>query len=100
MYKLSGLSYRKVVPVYTKMKPKPQEGKHLIKYKDERDYNYYKCDYCGEEIKILSKKQEMAGGTIKFTHLVTKKGDIELALHNKCLRAAIKIFEEGRNNEQ
>ena len=54
MYKLSGLSYRKVVPVYTKMKPKPQEGKHLIKYKDERDYDYYKCDYCGSEIKILN----------------------------------------------
>ena len=36
----------------------------------------------------------MTGGTIKFTHLVTKHGDIELALHNRCLRSAIKLFEE------
>lgn len=93
MNNLYELSNRKIVPVYTKMKPKPN-GSHLVNYKNEKEYDYYKCDYCGEEIKILSKKQEMAGGTIKFSHLVTKKGDIELALHNKCLRAAIKIFEE------
>lgn len=94
MNNLYGLSSRKAVPVYTKMKPKPQEGKHLIKYKNEKDYDYYKCDYCGKEIKILKKRQEMTGGTIKFTHLVTKHGDIELALHNRCLRSAIKLFEE------
>ena len=94
MNNLYGLSSRKAVPVYTKMKPNPQEGKHLIKYKNEKEYDYYKCDYCGEEIKILKKRQEMTGGTIKFTHLVTKLGDIELALHNRCLRSAIKLFEE------
>lgn len=94
MNNLYGLSSRKAVPVYTKMKPKPQEGKHLIKYKNEKEYDYYKCDYCGEEIKILKKRQEMTGGTIKCTHLVTKHGDIELALHNRCLRSAIKLFEE------
>ena len=99
MSNLFELSSRKQVPVYTKMKPKP-DGSHLVNYKNEKDYDYYKCDYCGEEIKILSKKQEMTGGTIKFPHLVTKKGDIELALHNKCLRAAIKLFEEERKNEQ
>lgn len=96
MNNLYELSNRKIVPIYTKMKPKPQEGKHLIKYKNEKDYDYYKCDYCGEEIKILTKRQEMTGGKIKFTHLVTKHGDIELALHNKCLKVAIKIFEEGK----
>ena len=51
MNNLYELSNRKIVPIYTKMKPKPQEGKHLIKYKNEKDYDYYKCDYCGEEIK-------------------------------------------------
>lgn len=95
MYKLSGLSYRKVVPVYTKMKPKPQEGKHLIKYKDERDYDYYKCDYCGAEIKILNQKNKMTGGIVTLSRLVTKKNEMQLALCNKCLKPVLKIFEKG-----
>jgi len=98
MSSLFDLSSRKQVPVYTKMKPK-EDSSHLVNYKNEKEYDYYKCDFCGKEIKILSKKQEMTGGTVKLSHLVTKKGDIELALHNKCLRNAIKIFEEERNNE-
>ena len=57
------LATRKVVPIYTKMKPKP-DGSHLVNYKKEKDYDYYKCDYCGAEIKILNEKNKMTGGTI------------------------------------
>lgn len=95
MNKFYELSNRENVPVYAKMKPKP-EASHLVNYKNEKEYEYYKCDYCGGEIKILEKKQEMTGGTIIFKHLVTKHGDIEMALHNKCLKPILKIFEEGK----
>jgi len=95
MHKLSELSYRKAVPIYTKMKPKPQEGKHLIRYKDEKEYDYYKCDYCGSEIKILNQKNKMTGGIVTLSRLVTKKSEMQLALCNKCLKPVLKIFEEG-----
>ena len=44
MKNLEKLYYREKVPIYTKLKPKPTEGRHLIKYKDEKDYDYYICD--------------------------------------------------------
>lgn len=95
MNKIYELASRKEIPLYTKMKPKPEEGRHLIKYKNEKDYDYYICDYCNKEIKILTKKQEMTGGIIELSHLVTKKSNIKLVLHNKCLKPVLKIFEEG-----
>lgn len=96
MNKIYELASRKEVPLYTKMKPKPEEGRHLIKYKNEKDYDYYICDYCNKEIKILKKKQEMTGGIVELSHLVTKKRNIKLVLHNKCLKPVLKIFEEGK----
>ena len=89
------LSNRDKVPVYVKMKNKPEEAKHLIKYKAEKDYEYYKCDYCGSEIKILKKKSyEMTGGIVSLPHSLTKRGEIKLALCNKCLNPVIKEFEK------
>lgn len=93
MRSISELSRRGDVPIYAKMKPK-EAGSHLVNSKPMKEYSYYKCDYCGEEIKILDKKQEMTGGTITFKHILTKHGDIEMALHNKCLKPVLKIFEE------
>ncbi len=86
------LATRKVVPIYTKMKPKP-DGSHLVNYKKEKDYDYYKCDYCGAEIKILNEKNKMTGGTIVLPKIITKKCEIQLALCNKCLKPVLKIFE-------
>lgn len=79
---------------YTKYKPKPKEGRHLVKYKEEKDYNYYKCDYCNEEIKILDKKYEMTGGIVTFPDSLTRKGQLKLVLCNKCLKPVLKEFED------
>lgn len=92
MNKFSEISNRGAVPIYAKMKPKP-EGSHLVNHKAEKEYDYYKCDYCGDEIKILKKRQEMAGGVVTMPHTVTRKGDIKLALCNKCLKPVLNIFE-------
>lgn len=55
MRSISELSRRGAVPIYAKMKPK-EEASHLVNSKSMKEYSYYKCDYCEEEIKILDKK--------------------------------------------
>ena len=47
------------VPIYIKYKPR--ETSHLLQIKDEIDYKYYKCEYCGAEIIIKDKTSEMTG---------------------------------------
>lgn len=93
LYKLED---RKKIQIYTKYKPKPKEAKHLVKYKDEKDYDYYKCDYCNSEIKIFKgvKRHDMLGGTVILPNSLTKRGELKLALCNKCLRPVLKKFEE------
>ena len=93
MNKFYELSSRIEIPIYTKMKPIPDKC-HLVNYKKEKLYDYYICDYCGEEIKIIEKKQEMTGGVAIIPHTVTKRGELRLALCNKCLKPALKEFEE------
>ncbi len=89
---INELANREKVTIYSKLKFNPDYC-HLVNYKKEKEYDFYKCDFCGEEIKILKDRQKMTGGTHKFTHLVTKCGDIELALHNRCLKKALEEFE-------
>ena len=93
MRRLQELSSRDTVPKYSKMKPKPEDS-HLVNHKTEKEYDYYKCDYCGDEIKILKKRQEMTGGVVTIPHTVTRRGDMNLALCNKCLKPVLKEFEE------
>ena len=57
MRKFAGLSGRGNVPIYEKMRPKP-DASHLVNYKKVKLYDYYICDYCGEEIKILKKMKK------------------------------------------
>lgn len=94
MNKFQRLRYRKEVPKYSKLKPKP-EASHLVNYKNEVEYEYYICDYCGAKIKILNKKYKMTGGIAILPYTLTKTKDLKLALCNKCVRPAIKEFEKG-----
>ena len=93
MNKFYELLSRMEIPIYTKMKPIPDKC-NVKKKKKEKLYKYYKCDYCGAEIVITGKKQEMTGGIATISHTVTKKGELRLALCNKCLRPLLKEFEE------
>lgn len=98
MNKFSEISNRSAVPIYAKMKPKLDDS-HLVNYKTEKDYNYYKCDYCGSEIKILKKRQEMTGGVVTIPNTVTRRGALNLALCNKCLKPVLKEFEKSKESE-
>ena len=94
MINFNEISSRNTIPKYSKMKTK-LEGSHLVNRKVEKEYDYYKCDYCGDEIKILKKKQEiMSGGVATIPHTVTRRGAINLALCNKCLKPLLKEFEK------
>lgn len=86
------------IPKYTKYKDPMGEAKHLVKYKKEKNYDYYKCDYCNEEIKILNKIHEMTGGIAIFPDSLTKRGKLKLVLCNKCLKPVLKEFEDELQN--
>lgn len=88
------LYYREKIPKYTRYANKPTEGRHLVKYENKKEYEYYKCDYCNDEIIILKDHKKMTGGTVVFPKSLTKKKDLELVLCNKCLNAAIIEFEQ------
>ena len=52
------------------------------------------CDYCGNEIKILKKRLEMTGGIVVLPHSLTKRGEVKIVLHNKCINPVLKELEK------
>ena len=91
--KIMNWKNRDSIPKYIKFKEKPSEGRHLVNYKAEKDYDYYKCDYCNDEIKIFKNHNKMTGGIVIIPATITRSHDLELVLHNKCLNPLIKEFE-------
>ena len=93
---------KRIVNNYTFYRDRSQIEKHT-KYKEnknrwqqkpkEKEYLYYICDYCKDEIKILDKKYEMSGGIVEFPRTLTKKDSIKLVLCNKCLKPVLGEFE-------
>ena len=71
--------------VYTKYRQ--EEKSNVCQHKKIKLYDYYKCDYCGEEIRIEKNRIHQSGGIIFYKNK-------ELALHNKCLKSFLKK-EEG-----
>lgn len=92
--KISSWSNRDSIPKYTKYKKKP-EASHLVKYKDEKEYEYYQCDYCGQEIIIKKKLEEQDGGIAILPNTITNRGAVKVVMHNKCLKPFLKDVEWG-----
>lgn len=90
---------RDKIPKYTR-EIKEETKSNILKAKVLEKYQYLKCDYCGDEIRLDIKREERTGGTITFKHSVTNCGKIELALCNKCLKSVIKELEERNRNEK
>lgn len=65
------------------------------KEKETKDYEYYKCDYCGDEIKIIKKHSEMSGGIATLPASLTRMEPIKVVLCNKCLRPVIQELERN-----
>lgn len=85
---------REKIPKYVKYKEEQRQASHLVKYKKEKEYEYYKCDYCNSNIIIDKDKTKMTGGTATFPATLTKKQDLQLVLCNKCLNPVLKEFED------
>lgn len=79
----------------TKYKIMEQGAAHLTKVQKKKEYDCYICDYCGEEIKIINKWEDKTGGIITLPKSLTGMFRYKLALCNKCVKLAIKEFEEG-----
>lgn len=62
-----------------------KSGSNVVSTK-KKEYEYYICDYCGEEIRIEESKINRTGGILKFK-------DMKLALHNRCLKSVLKEYE-------
>ena len=94
--KVKEIEERKKVNKFVKYKETPKEARHLIKYKQEKDYEYYKCDYCGNEIKIEKDWEKRTGGIAILPSSITNRGKIEIAIHNKCLNKFLKELEGNK----
>lgn len=81
-----------------KIEDKKESSTHLTgKGKVKKLYDYYTCDYCGEEIPILKEHYKQCGGIIEFKDSITGCGKVKLALCNKCLKPALKEMEENKH---
>lgn len=85
---------RNNIPKYIKEYKENNES-NVVSTKRTKLYEYYKCDYCKDEIKLNKKRYERSGGIVIFPHSLTKCGKLELVLCNKCLNKAINEFKKG-----
>lgn len=93
--RLEQLQARKEITKYEKI-IREEEHSNIIKTKKKKLYDYYRCDYCGDEIRLDIKQSERTGGIIEFPHILTKRGKVKLVLCNKCLKEALKEFEQEK----
>ena len=77
-------------------KYKINESNHLSKDKSVKrlEYEFYICDYCGKIIIIKDKWEEKQGGIIKIPSSITGSTDVNLVLHNKCIKPLLIDLEE------
>lgn len=93
--RLEQLQARKEITKHEKI-VREEEHSNIIKTKKKKIYDYYKCDYCGDEIRLDIKQAERTGGIVEFPHVLTKRGKVKLALCNKCLKKVLKEFEQEK----
>ena len=82
---------RKNIPTYSKEIKMDQSN--LVNSKKKKLYDFYKCDYCNDEIRLDKKESERTGGIIDIPHGITKSGKVRLVLCNKCLKKVLKEFQ-------
>lgn len=97
---LSKFKYRDKIQILTK-EVKEDTGSNLLKAKVIKKYQYYICDYCGQEIRLDKRFEERDGGICTFRpSLIKANFIIELALHNRCLKPVVKEFEDKNAKEK
>lgn len=88
---------------HTKYKESTEGVNRLTKEKKkkEKDYEYYFCDYCHDEIRILDNQKNVdgnviaSGGIVDLPKTLTRTDKkIRLALCNKCLQPVVQQFTD------
>ena len=93
MLNITNIKYRKEPVKYSKMQHF-EEKNNVVNRKCKKIYNYYICDFCGEEIKINVNHQDDEGGIAVLPNSLTKCGNLRVVLHNKCINKALKQLEK------
>lgn len=93
MLEIKTLKYREKPTKHIKIS-KESSGCNTVNSNRKKLYEYYICDLCGDEIRLDLKKDERTGGTALLPHSLTKCGEIEVALCNKCVKEVLKILEK------
>lgn len=93
MLQILDAKYRKEPEIHTKMQYLEAKN-NVTKRRVEKVYDYYVCDYCGDEIKLDVKQTERNGGVALLPNSLTKCGEIKVALCNKCIKGVIKQLEK------
>ena len=90
---INAIKYRKEPVKYSKIE-ETENMSNVVNSNKVKLYEYYICDYCGEQIRIDLNPIERKGEVFVFPHTLTKCGKLKVALCNKCLNKAVKQFEE------
>lgn len=93
MFDIEKLKKREKVIKYTKYFENTSKS-NLVNHRKEKDYDYYICDYCKDEIRLDLKQYERSGGIVIFPHTLTKCGKVTVVLCNKCVKKVQKELEE------
>lgn len=93
MFEIEKLKNREKVIKYTKY-IKNTSKSNLVNHRKKKDYDYYICDYCKDEIRLDLKQYERSGGIVILPHTLTKCGEVTVALCNKCVKKVQKELEE------
>ena len=86
---IHALKARKEIPKYIK-EEKIDDESNVVNTQKKKLYEYYKCDYCKDEIRLDKKQYERSGGIVTFHKELTGCGNVTMALCNKCLNKVIK----------
>lgn len=91
-FELQKFCGRTKVPIYTKYKV--QDSSNVINCKRKKEYDYFICDFCGNEIEIKKKQEEMVGGIDVLPYSLTGMHNLKIALCNKCVKPLLKELEK------
>lgn len=94
------LEKRTKIEVFKQYK-KQSKVNHLSRDKQKKEllYKFYKCDYCGDEIRILTKHYEQSGGITILPATLTRGTDLKVVLCNKCIKPVVKEYEKKFEEE-
>lgn len=97
--RLNQLQQRKEILKYTKNKRENQES-NIVSTKTTKLYDYYKCDYCRDEIRLNKKQSERTGGIVTFPHTLTKRRKINTCSLQQMLKQSHKrIYGRGEKRK-